>query len=397
MARAAILLISSGVLVCTAPGCEPKGGTKPPHGDIASGIKQIGAGTEYTAALFNDGYVRVIGVPQSGQERAAREVDFGGKVARIATGRDHACVLLETGKAKCVGRNSWGGLGYGDTKRESATTAGELELAGTIVDLAAGFGYSCAVLEDGSARCWGTAQGGRLGYGNRDDVLSAKDAPPVPVGGPVRDIETGPTGVTCALLQSATVRCWGQNVQGVLGYGTATDVGSTNTPADVGDVALPGKAVQVAVGTAHVCALIEGGTVRCWGFGEEGRLGYKLEGNIGDDETPDAGKDVDVGGKVTAIVAGDAHTCALLDSGAVRCWGIGRNGRLGYGSDESIGETRAPAQAGDVAIGGKAKALAAGPAHTCALLESGEVMCWGDKFDGVTTSLKPVKASYATE
>lgn len=397
MARAAILFASFGVLSSAALGCEPKGGTVTPHGDIASGIKEIGAGTDYTAVLYNDGHVRVVGAHQSGQERVAREVGFGGKVARIATGRDHACVKLESGKAKCVGRNSWGGLGYGDTARETAATAGELDLAGTIVDLSAGFGYSCAVLDDGTVRCWGTAQGGRLGYGNRDDVLSAKDAGPVPVGGQVRDIETGPAGVTCALMTSGSVRCWGQNLQGVLGYATSTDVGANNTPADVGDVALPGKAVQLAIGNAHVCALIEGGTVRCWGFGEEGRLGYKLEGNIGDDETPFTGKDVDLGGKATAIVAGDAHTCALLDAGSVRCWGIGRNGRLGYGGDESIGETRSPAQAGDVAIGGTATRLAAGPAHTCAALESGDVVCWGEKFDGATSSATPVKVSFATK
>jgi alpha-tubulin suppressor-like RCC1 family protein len=396
MTRVAIAFVSLGVVLAAAGvACKPKGDTAEPHGDVASGVKQIGAGTDYTAALYNDGYARVIGVPKAGQKGIAREVDFGGKVARIATGRDHACVELESGKVKCVGRNSWGGLGYGNTEKTTAETAEDLDLGGKIVDLSAGHGYSCAVLEDGTARCWGSGQGGRLGYGNRDDVLSATKAGPVPVGGPVRDIETGSAGVTCAVLESGAVRCWGQNLQGVLGYGTAKDVGDDETPADVGDVALPGKAVQLAIGAAHVCAVIEGGTVRCWGFGAEGRLGYDADGNVGDGETPKDGKDVDIGGPVSAIAAGDAHTCALLTTGAVRCWGIGRNGRLGYGSDEDIGQLRSPAQAGDVAIGGKAKLLAAGPAHTCALLESGDTMCWGDKFDGATTSAKPVKVSFA--
>src|SRR5690349_5093839 len=126
MARVAIAFVSLGFVLSAAVAgiaCEPKGGTVVPHGDAASGVKQLGAGTDYTAALYNDGHVRVAGVRLPDQKGIAREVDFGGKVTRIATGRDHACVQLDTGAVKCAGRNSWGGLGTGTTEGATAKTA----------------------------------------------------------------------------------------------------------------------------------------------------------------------------------------------------------------------------------------------------------------------------------
>ena len=75
---------------------------------------------------------------------------------------------------------------------------------------------------------------------------------------------------------------------------------------------------EIAAGVNHTCALLSGGAVRCWGDGASGRLGYGNTNNIGDNETPASAGDVDVGGTVTEIAAG-RHTCALLSTGAVRC------------------------------------------------------------------------------
>jgi cysteine-rich repeat protein len=86
---------------------------------------------------------------------------------------------------------------------------------------------------------------------------------------------------------------------------------------------------MVVAGYEHTCALLETGAVRCWGFGEYGQLGYGRWTHIGDDEAPAAAGDVDVGGPVVQLAAGWIHTCALLETGAVRCWGDGRKGRLG--------------------------------------------------------------------
>lgn len=87
---------------------------------------------------------------------------------------------------------------------------------------------------------------------------------------------------------------------------------------------------------------------------------YDSSCNVGDDETPASKGDVDVGGVVTWIFAGGDHTCARLDTGALRCWGANYYGQLGYGTcvsrdgyDDlscSIGDDETPASTGDVPI-----------------------------------------------
>src|SRR5690606_19420763 len=88
---------------------------------------------------------------------------------------------------------------------------------------------------------------------------------------------------------------------------------------------------QVAAGGSHTCALLTDGNVRCWGAGASGRLGYGNTSSVGDMNTPASAGNVDVGGTVTQIATGFTHTCAVLTNGNVRCWGSGENGRLGYG------------------------------------------------------------------
>ena len=126
---------------------------------------------------------------------------------------------------------------------------------------------------------------------------------------------------------------------------------------------------------AHTCAVVEGGDVVCWGYGEWGVLGYGntahgctyTEGGgdppfevyscqedghccIGDNEFPSAAGLVEVGGSVRQVAAASLHTCALLRTGAVRCWGAGVSGSLGYGNEDDIGDNEDPESAGDVPV-----------------------------------------------
>jgi alpha-tubulin suppressor-like RCC1 family protein len=155
---------------------------------------------------------------------------------------------------------------------------------------------------------------------------------------------------TCALLPGGAVRCWGRGNNGRLGYGNTAWVGLADTPADVGDVDVGGVAVQLVAGNAHTCALLVGGTVRCWGWGAQGQLGYGNTQDIGDDELPSTAGDVPVGAAVVQIAADGNHTCALLDSGQLRCWGNGGEGRLGYGNIDTVGDDETPAMVGDVPL-----------------------------------------------
>ncbi|HVL94538.1 MAG TPA: hypothetical protein VM266_01620 [Solirubrobacteraceae bacterium] len=253
--------------------------------------------------------------------------------------------------------------------------------------LGAGILHTCAILETGRVRCWGAGAGGRLGYGN-SDTIGDDEAPAA-----VRPVDLGPgrtaTAITvgafhaCAALDTGQVRCWGESPVGQLGYGNTERIGDDETPAAAGPVDLgPGRtATAITAGRAHTCAILDTGDVHCWGSGGSGQLGYGNTETIGDDETPASAGPVDLGtGRTaTAISAGNEHTCAILDTGDVRCWGLGYSGRLGYGNTTSVGIMDSPAAAGpvDLGPGRTATAITAAFEHTCAILDTGRVRCWG--------------------
>ena len=227
----------------------------------------------------------------------------------------------------------------------------DVDVQAEVTQITAGDDHTCALLNSGAVRCWGWAGVGQLGYGNGDrigDDETPASVGDVDVGGTVAKVNAGEAH-TCAVLDTGAVRCWGSGGFSNLGYGNTDNIGDNETPASAGDVDVGGTVAQIALGTFHTCALLNAGTVRCWGAGGLGRLGSGNNASILDAAL--AG-DVNVGGTVTQITAGKSHTCALLDTGAVRCWGYGLGGRVGYGNVNDIGDNEAPATAGDVNVGG---------------------------------------------
>ena len=117
-----------------------------------------------------------------------------------------------------------------------------------------------------------------------------------------------------------------------------------------GDVPVGGP-IRLAAAFHHTCAILQGGAVRCWGQGYYGPLGYGNPDTIGDNRPPSAAGDVNVGGTVTDITAGSYYTCAVLTKGTVRCWGTGTQGGVGYANKNFIiGDDETPASVGDVVI-----------------------------------------------
>jgi alpha-tubulin suppressor-like RCC1 family protein len=333
-----------------------------------------------------EGYIGLGRVGTIGDDEAPATtlpVDIGGKVSAAAAGWYHTCVILESRNVRCFGPGLYGLLGYGNINSiglsEAPATAGDVHVGGPVVQLAAGTMHTCAALEDGTVRCWGRNEDGQLGYPNLDSIGDDElpdAAGPVNVGGFVVQLAGG-LGHTCALLDNGSVRCWGRGGSGRLGYGNENAIGDDETPAEAGDVDIGGKVTSIAAGAMHTCALLEGGTVRCWGVGFFGALGYGNLQNVGDGEVPADAGDVNVGGRVVEISAGDFATCARLESGAVRCWGAGDQGELGYGNTLAIGDDESPAAAGDVPVGAPVTHVDVGYLHVCVTLETGAVRCWG--------------------
>jgi alpha-tubulin suppressor-like RCC1 family protein len=247
-------------------------------------------------------------------------------VSAIATGWDHTCALMTSGGIKCWGGNSFGQLGDGTTTQRT-TPVDVSGLTSGVSAIATGALHTCALTSSGGVKCWGFNGYGQIGSagGNR--------TAPVDVSGlasGVRAIDAGAEH-TCALMASGSVKCWGYNCYGQLGDGT-TWVGNTclrMTPVDV--IGLTSGVSAITAGTEHTCALMASDGVKCWGNNWFGQLGDGTGGSLNNFRTAP----VDVSGLasgVSAIAAGHRHTCALMTSGGVKCWGRNYYGELGDGT-----------------------------------------------------------------
>ncbi|MCP3974408.1 MAG: hypothetical protein GY720_07940 [bacterium] len=363
----------------------------------------VANGGVHSCALFGEGEMRCWGTNDFGQlgqgnttpigatvlPRDVSPISLGTPAVQAAAGSGHTCALLESGALRCFGFNGYGQLGLGHTlavgDSELPTDEDEIDLGGIAIAIATGSYHSCAILNTGTLRCWGDNTYGQLGYGNTE-AIGDNEAPSaagdIPLDEEVLEVAGG-GGHTCALLDSGNIRCWGDNVYGQLGLGHTDAIGDDEPIADAaGYVELGGLATTIAVGQAHSCAVLESGNVRCWGLNSSGQLGYGNTDTIGDDELPSSAGDIDLGAAALALTAGDNFSCALLDSGTIRCWGMNEYGQLGYGHVELIGDDESPSTAGDVPVSTSITAINAGAEHVCVVTHGDALRCWGRNKEG---------------
>lgn len=310
------------------------------------------------------------------------ELDVGGTVVQISAAFNHVCALLDTAAVRCWGLNFAGTLGYANMESigddESPASAGDVAIGGDAISVGAN-ANSCAVLSNGTVRCWGYGSAGGTGQGNTDDIgddETPDSVPPIAIGGTAVMVGNG-IDAACVLRDDGAVVCWGLNAYGSLGYGHLDEIGDDETPDSQGTVNVGGTVVELAVGGQGACVRLDTGAVRCWGRNDRGDLGYGHTDDIGDDEDPVMAGDVNVGGNVVQLSKGDWSTCALLDTAEVKCWGRGDFGQLGQGNTEDIGDDETPADIDPIDLGGPAAHVDAGRDFNCALLTDGAVKCWG--------------------
>ncbi len=260
--------------------------------------------------------------------------------------------------------------------------------------IVAGDAHTCVLTGQNLVRCWGDNQFGQLGYGNAIDVGDAPTRLPFTAGDvplsavdpithlpfdPVQQLVAG-NNHTCVLLESGLVTCWGDNRFGQLGYNRTDNLGDGEPVTSFGYVTLGDLATRIAAGGDHTCAILQDGALRCWGRNDFGQLGRGNTDNIGDNETVFSVGNVDLGAGVTVkdLALGGFHTCALLTTGAVRCWGRNDVGQLGYGNTNNLGDDEPINNLPNVSLTGTVRKLVAGAFHTCALTFAGTLRCWGD-------------------
>jgi len=344
-------------------------------------------------------------------------IDLGNErtATAIAAGNHHTCAILDNESVKCWGANASGQLGLGDTNNrgdnssEMGNNLPSVDLGSGIKAkaIATGGSHTCAILDNESVKCWGANASGQLGLGdtnNRGDGSASGGMgdylPTVDLGSgrTAKVIATGGSH-TCAVLDNASVKCWGENSYGQLGLGDLVNRG--DEPDEMGNI-LPSvelysdTATSITTGTGYTCVLLDENSteplsnVKCWGRGNYGQLGNKKK----EGRTTPAVNAINLGTgitgvatarKATAITAGNFHTCAILDNSSIKCWGFNASGQLGQGNIDTVWQANHLGDAlpaVDLGAGRTIRGIAAGDNHTCAILDNALIKCWGSNTAG---------------
>ncbi len=333
--------------------------------------------------------------------------DTAAEAIQIEAGRNHTCALTPEGAVKCWGYNADGQLGLGDdfNRGDDANEMGDNLPATNIgplpaIAIAAGDAHTCAILQGGSVKCWGLNDSGQLGLGDFDnrgddeskmgEMLSAVNL------GTNRTAKTIDAGGahTCVILDNDRVKCWGANGFGQLGLGDQDSRGGTDDSMGENllavNLGMGRTAKYLSTGQYHTCAILDDNSVKCWGYNSAGQLGLGNEDDRGgpNDLMGETLPAVNLGTNRTAkaLAAGDASTCAILDNDNVKCWGLNDSGQLGLGNEDNRGLTIE--SMGDallaVNLGANrtAKSIVVGQSSACAMLDNNEVKCWGNNERG---------------
>jgi alpha-tubulin suppressor-like RCC1 family protein len=327
--------------------------------------------------------------------RPTESTGLGANVSALSAGADHSCAI-QSGGLKCWGAGGYGQIGHGSWFDASTPTAVS-GLTSGVAQVSAGERHTCAVTTGGALRCWGNNAWGRLGMGD----TSSSNTPRTVYGAGVVEVAAG-GGHTCAILSDGSVTCWGYAHYGQLGVNrtTATDCGAgfADPYCKTSPTAVAGLTgvVAIAAGGHHTCAIDSGGALRCWGNNHKGQLG--LGSGVDWTHTPTAVPGLSSG--VVAVSLGSSHTCALLSSGAVRCWGYNDYGQVGNGYTSFSGTYCGASCDGASAtvIGFETEGgsrISAGTYHSCARDTLGALWCWGYNASGQlgdeTTSNRSVR------
>jgi len=314
----------------------------------------------------------VVGLASSGYALAgpARVLQWGsipapveglGEVKALGAGFNHQLAVLPDGSVYGWGSNLSGQLGRSPQEVPVTQTPVQAEGVSGAVAVAGGDRFSLALLEDGTVMAWGSNEGGSLGRGTGKEVFSPEPAV-VPGVEHVKAIAADGEKAL-ALLEDGTVMSWGA--------GGGLGAGHKGGPEPSPITGLSGVKA-IATGKRFSLALLEDGTVESWGWTDDGELG---NGNLGEEdrETPAPVPGLE---HVKAISAAGDTATALLEDGTVKGWGDGQ--------EEAFGTEAFVRYSTPTTIEGLSgvTAIATGYHFNLALLEDGSVKALGQHVRG---------------
>lgn len=291
------------------------------------------------------------------------------EVPTLSAGGFHACLLTPAGGVQCWGWNTSGQLGGTSTDVLSLVKVSGLEHG--IKQIAAGYEFNCALTQAGGVKCWGNGKRGQLGSGPVPaDFTTAMPQDVVGLASGVTQVTAGREHA-CALMEDGTVKCWGSGLYGTLGTGPVPPNTVAYTPVDV---PVNATVKSISAGNSYTCAVTVTAGLRCWGF-DWGTV----SANPGITPIPVL-RPTDITGLtsgVAAVSVAASHTCALTQAGGVKCWGNNYHGSLGDGTNI---HRMNPVNV--VGLTAEVKWLEAGGYSACAVTTNGVMQCWGYNYNG---------------
>jgi alpha-tubulin suppressor-like RCC1 family protein len=305
----------------------------------------------------------------------------------IKTASAFSCSLANN-EMKCWGNSMSGQLGIGSLTTQITPQPVSFGFGAYATEISLGYGeHACAIINDGSARCWGAGQFGKIGDGTGDNKQS-----PSPVAFSQKFASnTTATAIsagdqhTCAILNYGNVSCWGRGAGSAIGIPLNNN--DQNFPQPTNSLGVGRTALNISLGYQFACAILDNGLVSCWGGGGDGQMGNG--NNAESNPIPTPTSSLGANRTAVAIASGTTHTCVILDNGSVSCWGQNSYGALGRGTEG--GYSSNPALTNSLGPNRTAVSISAGYANTCVVLDNGEAKCWGyngagQLGDGTTTS-----------
>lgn len=339
-----------------------------PPGYMSSYLQESSSGTKF----------QPVSTVVSDAVAVALPVDLYTPAKLVAAGGEHVCIVLHDDTLTCMGKNTMGQLGLGHTLPISHSTgARRVPLPATPIQVAPAMYHTCVLLDTQQVYCWGGNQYRQCGYADSTDpVLLPYRVQHLLLG---VDKVVATDSASCALLTNASVMCWGSNSFGLLAVSALSSISAPSQP-----VSLNCPVIDVALASNAACALCNDGSVRCWGSDLDNGLGVhkSVPADNGDFYFP---LRADIVGNFTALSAGRAFFCGILDDGQLQCWGENSGGQLCVGdilprSAEKFYPVhdRAPLDPGATV-----KQLHCGGRHVCVLLApSNKTVCAGLPTEG---------------
>ncbi len=306
------------------------------------------------------------------------------KVIRLEGNIFHTCALFESHRLKCWGGNDSGQLGLGDLENrgddETLVNLPFVELDGAVVDFSVGLHHTCALLDGNNVRCWGSNESGELGLETNENVMLPLSVEPLYFDTPIISITSG-VSHNCLLFADGGMKCWGNNEAGQLGLGHTNNYGDDDgeSISDLDYLPIGENVIEVTAHDYMTCALTETGNMKCWGYNYFGQLGLGHTEHIGDSEPIDDLDFVNFGDGILVkkVIAGLYHTCAILENDDLKCWGLNKDGQLGLGHAQDMGGNEQPFEIDAVSVGSMITEIDLGSRITCITNEIGQLKCWG--------------------